>query len=196
MNKVKMFSLAALTTGFIMVLTSFIIPIVEFYSIQDKGSVGIIGGADSPTFLYIWEITQRSNLHFALIFGATLFLCGLFCLIFNQTVPKNCTLKTTGISLAISFFGSAGLTCFVLWVSCVAFGLNIKENPFRYPLSIVCGIFSLAAFIISIIFYIKARKNNLRIKGIIIDILTSAITLYPFFISCCFIYDSLSKLVR
>lgn len=177
MNKFKTYSSVCLFSGLLLALASVLVPIIKLsnYTAQN-GSIGIIGGADGPTAIFLTFRLSDGYLLLLLILGLTLFLCGGFCLIFKRTVIKNCRLKTTALSLIISFFGASGLACFFIWYSIVAF-LEMSMHPIAYPLSIIGGIFSLVAFIITIILYIKARKKNLKPKGIIIDILTSIITL-------------------
>ena len=176
MKKYKIYSSIALISGLLLVLASVLVPIIKLSNYTARnGSVGIIGGADAPTLLFLLRYSD-GHLLFALILGLTLFLCGGFCLVFKRTVTNNCKLKTTVLSLIISFFGASGLACFFIWYSIVAF-LEMSMHPIAYPLSIIGGIFSLVAFIITIILYIKARKKNLKPKGIVIDILTSITTL-------------------
>ena len=131
---------------------------------------------------------------FALIFGLTLFLCGGFCLVFKRTVTNNCRLKTTALSLIISFFGASGVSCCFIWYSIVAFH-EMSKHPISYPLSIIGGILSLVAFIITIIIYIKARKEHFKIKGIVVDIITSIITIPTFFLVCTEIYNLLQQII-
>ena len=50
---------------------------------------------------------------------------------------------------------------------------------------------SLIAFVATIVFYVRARKDNLKVKGIIVDIITSIITLPTFFWLCAEIYNLL-----
>ena len=83
--------------------------------------------------------------------------------------------KTTALALAISFFGAAGLACFFIWHSIVSFH-EVSKNP-------------LLCFIISVVFYIKIRKTNISGRGILIDILTIAVTLPIFFLICAMIYE-------
>ena len=119
-----------------------------------------------------------------------MFLSGAFCLIFKRVVINNCSLKTTALSLIISFFGASGLACFFIWYSIVVFH-EMSKHPLSYPLSIIGGMGSLVAFVATIVFYIRARKENLKIKGIILDIITSIITLPTFFWLCAEIYNLL-----
>jgi len=194
MRKFKIYSSSALISGLLLALASVLVPIIKLsnYTVQN-GSVGIIGGADAPTLLFLLRYSD-GHLLFALILGLTLFLCSGFCLIFKRIVTNNCGLKTTVLSLIISFFGSSGLSCFFMWYSIVAFH-EMPKHPISYPLSIIGGIFSLVAFIITIILYIKARKEHFKIKGIVVDIITSIITLPTFFLVCTEIYNLLQQII-
>lgn len=176
MKKFKIYSSVCLISGLLLVLASVLVPIIKLsnYTAQN-GSIGIIGGADKPTLLFLLKYSD-GHLLFALILGLTLSLCGGFCLIFKRTVTNNCKLKTTVLSLIISFFGAAGLVCFFIWYSIVVFH-EMSMYPIAYTCSIFVGLLSLVAFITAIIFYIRVRKKNLKPKGIIIDILTSITTL-------------------
>lgn len=96
--------------------------------------------------------------------------------------------KTTALALAIFFFGAAGLACFFIWLSIVSFH-EVSGNPVSYPFNIAGGAVALLCFIISVVFYIKIRKTNISGRGILIDILTIAVTLPIFFIICAMIYE-------
>lgn len=194
MKKYKIYSSIALISGLILVLASVLIPIIKFsnYTAQN-GSIGIIGGADTPTLLFLLQYSDGSLL-FSFILGLTLFLSGGFCLIFGRSVINNCSIKTTALSLIISFFGATGLVCFFIWYSIVAFH-EMTKHPLSYPLSIIGGMGSLVAFVSTIILYIRARKENLKIKGIILDIITSIITLPTFFWLCAEIYNLLQRII-
>ena len=177
MRKFKIYSSIALILGLLLALVSVLVPIIKINEFTaQNGSIGIIGGADGPTAIYLTSHLLDGNLLFTLILGLTLFLSGAFCLIFKRVVINNCSLKTTALSLIISFFGATGLVCFFIWYSIVAFH-EMSIHPIAYPLSIFAGLLSLIAYATTIIFYIRVRKTNLKPKGIIIDILTSIITL-------------------
>lgn len=195
MNKFKTYSSVCLISGLLLVLASVLVPIIKLsnYTAQN-GSIGIIGGADGPTAIYVTSQLLGGSLLFALILVLTLLLCGGFCLIFKRTVTDVCKLKTTALSLIISFFGASGLSCFFIWYSIVAFH-EMSKHPISYPLSIIGGILSLVAFIITIILYIKVRKENFKIKGIVVDIITSIITFPTFFLVCAEIYNLLQQII-
>ena len=195
MKKFKIYSSIVLISGLLLALTSVLVPIIKINEFTaQNGSIGIIGGADGPTAIYLTSRLLGERLLFALILGLTLFLCGGFCLVFKRTVTNNCRLKTTALSLIISFFGASGLSCFLIWYSIVAF-LEMSMHPIAYPLSIIGGIFSLVAFVSTIVFYVRARKDNLNVKGIIVDIITSIITLPTFFGLCAEIHNLLQRII-
>ena len=195
MKKYKIYSSIALISGLLLVLASVLVPIIKLsiYTSQN-GSIGIIGGADGPTAIYLTFRLSGGRLPIALILGLTLFLCGGFCLVFKRVIISNCGLRTTALSLVISSFGASGLFCFFIWYGIVAFH-EMSMHPIAYPLSIIGGIFSLVALMITIILYIKSRKENLKIKGIILDIITSIITLPIFFWLCAEIHNLLQRIV-
>ncbi len=190
----KKFSITALVAGLIFVILSIIIPFIMINDyIDQNGSIGIIGGADTPTIHFIMWQMFGGYFIYILILGILLTLSGSFCLIFGKTILENCSLRTTVISLLISVFGAQGLVCFLNWFIIVSFH-EMSKSPIAYPLNITLGIISLLALIIFIYFYIKARKENLKIKGIVIDILTSIITLPIFFLSGIEIYALLKQI--
>ena len=84
MKKFKIYSSVCLISGLLLVLASVLVPIIKFsnYTAQN-GSIGIIGGADGPTAIYLTSRLLGERLLFALILGLTLFLCGGFCLVFK-----------------------------------------------------------------------------------------------------------------
>ena len=188
MRNLKIFSLVALISGLLFSLASVLLPIIIFsvYTSQN-GSIGIIGGADGPTAIYLTSRLFDGHLLFTLILGLTLLVCGGFCLIFKRTVTNNCRLKTTVLSLLISFFCASGLACFFIWYSIVIFH-EMSKHSISYPLSIIGCIISFVAIVLTIIYYIITRKDNYKIKGIVIDILTSIIALPILFLLVTNIY--------
>lgn len=177
MRKIKIYSLITFSLGLLLVLVSVLVPIIKLNNFTSQnGSIGIIGGAGMPTLLFLLRYILGGHLLYTFVLGLTLFLCGGFCLIFGRVVINNCSLKTTALSLMISLFGASGLFCFFIWYSIVVFR-ETSMHPITYPLSIFAGLLSFIAFVTAIVFYIRGRKTNLKPKGIIIDILTSIITL-------------------
>lgn len=113
--------------------------------------------------------------------GIILLLFIVFALILKKKVSKVCTVKTTLLSLAISFFGGAGIGSFLNCFFISAFN-TVYEHPVEYPFYIACGIISFLSFVAMIVFYIILRKRKFSAFGLIFDILTSIITLPFFFI--------------
>ena len=91
-----------------------------------------------------------------------------------------CALKNTAMSLIISFWVAAGFICFFEWFSIVSFHA-MSQHPRSYPASIVGGFLSLAAFILSVFFYVKMRKGDWPIKGVLLDAVVAYLSLPVFF---------------
>lgn len=81
-----------------------------------------------------------------------------------------------------------------MWYFIVVFG-TMSIRPIAYPSSMVCGLLSLIAFIITIIFYTRARKNKPNPKGIIIDGFTVIVFLPIFFLLVETIYEIMSVFI-
>ena len=88
----------------------------------------------------------------------------------NNKECKSITWKTSITALVISFWGTAGLECLFIWFGVVAFP-HVERHPISYSMSIVGGLASLIAFILSLCVYSKIRKGNWTIKGVLADVL-------------------------
>lgn len=174
MKKFRTYSYIVLGSGLFLALVSILILAIEFINVSQNGGIAIIGGADLPTLRII-----SSDFWFTIIIGLTIVVCAAFCLIFSKTVMNNCTLKTTAVSLGISFAGASGLYCFFQWYIIVVFH-EMSKHPIRYPASIIIGLMSFAAFVFLIVLYFRLRKQTFSIKGILIDVATSLIAFLPF----------------
>ena len=162
---------------------------VKLVTISQNGGFGIIGGADLPTLRII-----LSDYWPSIVIGLILVACSAFCLVFSKTVMNNCTLKTTAVSLGISFAGMSGLYCFLQWYSIVVFH-EMSRHPIRFPSSIVIGLLSFAALVFLIVLYFRLRKQTFSIKGILIDVATSLIAFLPFSIIITIIFNFVSDVL-
>lgn len=176
--KLKKLSIIGLVVGALAILAGFGIPALTVL-LSDLGghSIGIIGGADLPTFEFVF---WREEICVTLVaLGIPLVLTSLFCLIFPNFVRENFSIKTTALALGISATGCLGLWCVLECLAILAFA-SPSEHPIAYPASIIVGVLSLILFIILFALYCKARKGEVKIVGIILDVLTGALFL-PFF---------------
>ena len=190
--KLKQISLLTLLTGALFSIIGVIVPFITLQNYTSQnGAIGIIGGADTPTYEFVVFRIMNGCLFIAILFGITLIVSALFCLIFSKTVKNNCNIKTTALSLGLSAVGAAGLVCAFLWFSIVSFG-EMSKHPIEYPVSVLLGIISFFGFIVLIALYLKTRKTNWSIKGLIIDVLTSIIYLPTFFFAFSYLYNTLS----
>ena len=181
-------ALIILILGFTALFIGFIMPLIYWKSCtSNNGAIGIIGGADAPTYVFMLSSLFDGLPFILLLFGITLVVSSVFCLLFPNTVKKYCNINTSVISLGLSILGASGLLCTILWYSIVAFG-EMAKNPIKYPVSVLLGIISFLGLIILIALYLKIRKKNWSIKGVIIDALTSIVYLPAFFFTFSYFY--------
>ena len=191
--KLKQISLLTLLVGALFSIIGAIVPFIALQNYPfENGAVGIIGGADTPTYEFVVFRIMDGWPFVAVLFGITLIFSALFCLIFSKTVKNNCNMKTTVLSLGLSAVGAAGLVCVCIWFVTVAFG-EISKYPIKYPASVLLGSLCFFAFVVLIAVYFKVRKTNWSIKGIIIDVLTSIIYLPAFFFAFSYLYEFLDR---
>ena len=190
--KLKRNALIILILGVLISLLGFIAPIVYWNNYtSNNGAIGIIGGADAPTYTFML-LALFDGLPFVLAFlGISLIISSGFCLLFSNTVKKHCNINTSVISLGLSGIGALGLVCVFLWFSIVSFG-EMSKHPIEYPISILLGIACFFVFMILIVLYLKFRKTAWSLKGFCIDILTSVIYLPTFFFAFSYLYEILS----
>ncbi len=176
--KLKKFSIIGLVVGALAILAGFGIPALTVLLSELSGNkIAIIGGADLPTFEYAF---WREEICVALVaLGIPLVLTSLFCLVFPNFVQKNFSVKTTAIALGLSATGCLGGYCFITCLAIVGFGM-MDESPISYPASIIAGVLALVLFLVLFVLYCKARKGEVKIVGIILDVLTGALFV-PFF---------------
>ena len=186
-GKIKTFKISSITAtvlGSAIVILTIVITIISalIYS-KENGNIPIIGGADEQTVFHALRFSLFENAFYRIVFGMTLLLIGLLGLIFRKTIFANCTKKSSLLTLSTSFFGGLGFASLLFWFVTVATN-QIRFSPIGYPTSIVVGFLSLFAVIISIVLYVKEQKKDLKIKGIIIEVLATIITFPCFVITC------------
>ncbi len=111
-------SLLTLLTGVLFLIIGVIIPFITLknYTYQN-GGIGIIGGADTPTYEFVVFRILNGWPFVTILFGSALIVSALFCLIFSKTVKNNCSIKTTVLSLGLSAILEA-LTSYYTSISC------------------------------------------------------------------------------
>ena len=190
--KLKQFSLLTLLTGALFSIIGVIVPFITLQNYTSQnGAIGIIGGADTPTYEFIVFRLMNGWPFCLILFGTTLIITAIFCLIFSKTVKTNSTIKPSAISLSLSAVGALGLVCALSWYTIVAFH-EMSKHPIEYPTNVLIGILCFFAFIVLIVLYLKVRKKVWSIKGFCIDILTSIIYLPTFFLVFLYLYEILS----
>lgn len=183
--------LIALACGIFLVAAGVLAPFIFVLVAQNSTSVGIIGGADGPTAIYLTsQLLQRSLFPLLVCTGAALIIGSLFCLVFRKTVKEYCSKKTSLLSLFLSATCALGAYCFVIWMAIVTFN-DMASSPIAYPLSIVLGIISFVAAVLLVVLYIKERKKQPSVKGVVIDVLSAILCFMPFVM----LYEFLHELI-
>ena len=179
--KLKHACLLTLLSGVLFTAIGAVIPFIKFQNhISESGAIGIIGGADTPTYEFnVLRIIMNGWPFVVILLGITLTVSALLCLMFAKAVKNNCNVKTSVASLGISAVGAMGLVCFFLWLTIAAFH-EMSKHPITYPLSVSLGLLCLLLFFVLIAIYLWLRKKTWSIKGVIIDVLTSIIYLPVF----------------
>ena len=188
--KLKSFSLSALAAGVIFLAVGLIVPLVKMIGISsDNANVGIIGGADSPTFGFVVFRLMNGWPFCCVLLGVSLILTALFCLAFSKSVKQNCTVKTFIYSLSLSALTALGAVCMLLWGTIVAFN-DTEKYPFTYPLSVVGGMLCFLVFAVLAVLYCRERKKRWSAKWLVIDVLAGTVYLPTFF----FCFSCLSEI--
>lgn len=189
----KVFSVAMLISGLLFLLIGFAL---FYFALQSYASVddglGIIGGADVPTYQFMLIQSIKGWPLCLILFGTAFLITGLFCLIFKKTVTQSCSIPTSVIAAVLSMVVGLGLTCVSFWFVVLAF-LEFPHFPLSFLSSILLSLVCLLAFIDLIILYVHLRKAHWSIKGLLIDLFTAVLYLPPCFFFFFFLFDCLSK---
>ena len=156
------------------------------------GATAIIGGADQPTFSFMMSQLLHSWPFCLMLFGLSLGISALFCLLFSKTAAKNCSIKTSAVALGLSAVSALGMVSVILWYSIAAFH-EMSQHPVAYPFSILVGsLCGLGCFAL-LILYGKARKRFWSLKGMWIDTLTAVLYFPAFFFTFLCLLDGTIK---
>lgn len=115
-----------------------------------------------------------------LAFGGVTVFCALLGWIFHKKTIKWCSLKTTTVAMGISAMGSLGIQCVLSFLSCY-FLSSPAKHPIRHPASVCVGMIALCVFVLLAYLYIKLRKDNKSLPGILLDVGLGLVYLAPFF---------------
>lgn len=177
--------------GILLFLSALIIPIMAEFS----GSLilGDFYGPQDDQYYIINSTTEEGTMLFK-VFGAGIFACGVFGLIFNKAIHKNCSFDTTVVSVLFSVDGAVGLFGAYAFIFGCHFFTEPKNHPILYPASITLIILSFLAFCSLMCVYIRLRKKNAKIIGVLFDFLLSIIFVGGFFIIGIMLYDTTSEI--
>ncbi len=179
------------TAGVLLITVGLIVPFFAMMTTSVSGSMGIIGGASLPTYLFVLTRFADGLLFTLALLGVPLLLTGVFCTVFPKTVDTHCHAATTALAMGLSLVGAGGLACVAIWIGIVTFH-EMALYPIAYPFSIGMGMLCLLAFIGLLYAYIKARKRVGSWRGLVLDMMTAVLYLPAFF----YVLGYIEQLVR
>ena len=191
--RLKRNSLIVLLLGFVSLLVGTIMPVIYWKNLTEHygATVGIIGGADAPTYQLLLSSIFEGIPSALIVLGITLIFSSGFCLLFSKTVSTYCNIATSAISLGLSAVGALGLVCALSCFAIIAFW-EPSRYPIQFPASIILGMLCLFAFFALIVLYFKVRCKNWSIKGLAIDVITSILYLPALFFMFACLYEMIT----
>ena len=178
--KLKSFSITSLVAGVCVLAAGFLLPVIVAMAQPSDGSVGIIGGADMPTILFVVSLFLKQWPLCLILLGIALIITGLFSLAFSGAIKNHCTVKTSTLSVAISAVGGLGVVLANMWFIVAAFGTKPRYPDTNLP-SVLVSVIAVIAFIALVAWYCKERKAQWSWKGALIDLLTCMLYSPAFF---------------
>lgn len=100
--------------------------------------------------------------------------------------------RSTGLSLALSASGGAGLVCLLVWMGTLTPGWAQNPYPIARPVSILGGAAWLVICIALTLAYHKLRSRDFKLRELVADGLTLCVTFIPFY----YIWNSLARLLK
>jgi len=178
-------SIMIVITGLFFCVLGFLLPyLVGFIGslfFADSPSIGIIGGADGSTAVFLTKRFLR-NLDYTLIAtGAVLVLSGIVRSIFGEKLSLICGKRTTLLALAISADSALSAVSALMFSSCF-FLSDPSKHPIRLPVSVIVLLLSVCVFLFLLWQYFKLRKINRSGKGIAVDMGLVILCFVPFFL--------------
>ncbi len=189
--KLKVGSWICLSLAILLLCVGAVVPFVILQNTSSDVNLGIIGGAGTPTYSLLLFRYSNGLFFPVLLWGMAFLLTSVFCLIFSNTVKTYGSVRTSMLSVGLSATGAAGLDCFLLWMTIVAFD-ELNQHPIAYPASILFGFLCLAAFGVLLVLYARFRTLQRSLKGVLMDVATSFVYLPAFLTSFGVLYEMIS----
>ncbi len=179
--------------GLVFLVSSFLLPsVIGALFLDNPPSVGIIGGADSPTAEFLTRQLFRYTDLTLKFFGGALFITGLAGFLFGKSLDEICPRRTTLLSLAISADLALAANALLLFLSCF-FLTNPSSHPTRLPASLILGLVSLGVLLLLLSRYVESRKVSKSGKGIAVDVGITLLYFTPFFFLFTSVFSMLTR---
>ena len=157
--------------------------------------IGIIGGADGPTY---WFLLGNGCYHipaFLITIGFAVFVVGLYGLFLGKALTRYSSPMFTLLSFGISIVIAGGTVFFLEFMTVTAFSNEIYQQPIAFSVSAIGSFLAFVGFVVLTAFYCKYRKEKMSIKGILLDILLVVLTILPLFFTACYFGEFVGYLI-
>lgn len=193
--KKRLFSWTILGVSVVFLAVGFGAPFVVLQNYAQE--VGIIGGADAPTYWYIMMNRREMNgwpMCFVLS-GIPMFLTAVFRLSCPDKEEECCPASTTLVTLGISAFGGSGLFFGLNMMIIVGFA-GASQYPVAGPVYTALAVISLLCFVMLIFFYAFLRSVHKSRLGVFLDVVTSILYLPAFFWTIGLLFGKAEEIYR
>ena len=155
----------------------------------------VIGGADWPTFQFIYRNALAGLPALLVQWGVPFAIVGAASLIWGADVRAACTVRTSLLSMGLSATGAVGLYCFINWLAMAAFHER-HLYPRAYPFYVSVGLIALCVFLLLLVLYGMSRSKNRSVKGVSFDIVTAVLFLSPFSYTVSFAQQLVRNIIK
>lgn len=172
-----------LFSGLIIFCFFILIPLIQTWILPsaEKGAIGIIGGADSPTTMFITLKLLNRFEQILVAMSVPFILTGTVMHIFKKDIANVCTLKSSLMAYALSFLAGTA-AYFYFRMGLIAIFDEYSLNPIRYPVSIVGLIICAILFIGLTVYYFYRAKKEKKLGRVKYDIPIFLLYLIPNFV--------------
>ncbi|MBQ8534039.1 MAG: hypothetical protein IJ462_04325 [Clostridia bacterium] len=113
------------------------------------------------------------------LLGITTALYGIAGWLLNLKTNR-CSIKTVGVSFALSATAGLGALCFLTFIACFMFS-HPKRHPIQVPVSMIAGLICAAVFFALLYLYTRLRKKDMSRAGVAFDMIFGILYLPAFY---------------
>ncbi len=166
----KKYAVLGLIVGGLLLFSGALWPIVSLYlRVAEQGPIGIIGGADMPTYWFLYRAGLSAGWSRVLLaFGMATVSSAVLSLCCSRVIQDGVSRKTLLQAVALSALGALTLCC----VECQRMMRLSEEwiDPIRYPGSLPLGMAAFVALLLMLVWYMHSRKQHNHRKGTLLEL--------------------------